>query len=200
LVAAFKRPRQHSGGKLFLNESLVARAQDGDARALERLLIATTPLVRRIISGWVEPDERDDLLHDVQMRVCAKLGQYERRSHGHFLAWLTVLTRHIIQDDHRRRVTQLSYEQRWARGALVAAASDVSNPRVELLLEVLESKSLTSAQRDVIVARYTFDQDCATIARERGCTVATVYKLLTQAYARIRADLTRHENEGVTRG
>ncbi len=182
-------------------ERLVARAQDGDARALERLLGETTPLVRRIVGSRTESnDDRDDLVHDVQMRVCAKLGQYERRANGHFLAWLTVVTRRIVWDDHRRRTTRLSYEQEWARGALVAAPSDEPNPRVERLLEVLESKSLTAAQRDVIVARYTFDQDCATIARERGCTVGTVYKLLTQAYARIRADLARDENEGATHG
>jgi len=45
----------------------------------------------------------------------------------------------------------------------------------------------------VLAARYSLDQDYVTIARERGCTVATVYKLLTQAYARIRADLAENE-------
>lgn len=174
-------------------ERLVTRAQAGETRALERLLDETTPLVRRIVSNWAEPDEREDLIHDVKMRVCAKLGQYERRSHGRFLAWLTVVTRHIGQDDHRRRMTRLSYEQRWARGALIAAPSDVPDLRVERLREILDSERLTPAQREVIVARYAFDQDCATIARERGCAVGTVYKLLTQAYARIRADLAREE-------
>jgi len=176
-------------------ERLVAPAQDGDARALERLLADTTPLVRRIIGSRAESDDdRNDLLHDVQMRVCAKLGQYERRTHGHFLAWLTVVTRRIVIDDHRRRTTRLSYEQEWARGALVAARSEEPDPLIERLREVLASERLTPAQREVLAARFTLDQDCRTIARERGCTVGTVYKLLTQAYARIRADLARDEN------
>jgi len=176
-------------------ERLVARAQDGDARALERLLGETTPLVRRIVGSRTESDDdRDDLVHDVQMRVCAKLGQYERRAHGHFLAWLTVATRRIVIDDHRRRTTRLSYEQEWARGTLTEAPSDVPDPQVERLREVLASERLTPAQREVLAARFFFDQDCRTIARERGCAVGTVYKLLTQAYARIRADLARDEN------
>jgi len=174
-------------------ERLVARAQDGDARALERLLGETTPLVRRIVGSRTESDDdRDDLVHDVQMRVCAKLGQYER-ANGHFLAWLTVVTRRIVIDDHRRRTTRLSYEQEWARGALTEAPSDVPDPQVERLREVLASERLTPAQREVLAARFTLDQDCRTIAHERGCTVGTVYKLLTQAYARIRADLARDE-------
>ncbi len=174
-------------------ERLVARAQAGDTRAFERLLGDTTPLVRRIISPWAEFDDRDDLLHDVQMRVCAKLGQYERRTHGHFLAWLTVVTRRIVLDDHRRRKTRLEYEREWAHNALTEAPSEEPDPQVERLCEVLESDRLTPAQREVLAARYGLDQDCATIARERGCTIATVYKLLTQAYARIRVGLAENE-------
>jgi len=174
-------------------ERLVARAQAGDMRALERLLSDTTPLVRHIIGHQDDPDDRDDLLHDVQLRICAKLRQYERRTHSQFLAWLTVVTRNIVRDDHRHRKTRLDHEREWARSALTEVPSDEPDPQVERLRDVLGSDRLTSAQRDVLAARYILDQDCATIARERGCAVGTVYKLLTQAYARIRADLAESE-------
>jgi DNA-directed RNA polymerase specialized sigma24 family protein len=52
----------------------VPRAQCGDREALESLLRGTYPWLGRYLNSVVGPDDADDVLQDVLILVCRRLG------------------------------------------------------------------------------------------------------------------------------
>lgn len=81
---------------------LVARARDGDDRALERLVEAAYPLVHRwslVHTG--DPADADDLTQDVLIRMIRRLDSF--RGNARFGTWLYSVTRNAAIDRQRRR-------------------------------------------------------------------------------------------------
>jgi RNA polymerase sigma-70 factor (ECF subfamily) len=80
---------------------LVARARDGDAAALERLVEAAYPRVRRwALVHTGEEAEADDLTQDVLIRMIRNLDGFQ--GDARFATWLYAVTRNAAVDRHRR--------------------------------------------------------------------------------------------------
>jgi RNA polymerase sigma-70 factor (ECF subfamily) len=80
---------------------LVARARSGDDAALERLVEAAYPRVRRwALVHTGEEAEADDLTQDVLIRMIRSLDGFQ--GEARFATWLYSVTRNAALDRHRR--------------------------------------------------------------------------------------------------
>lgn len=89
-------------------ETLLGRAAAGDARAVDRLVEIARPTIAAICgSNCLSRDDSDDLIQETAVRVVAHLGDV--RSAEHFRRWVAVISRHCVNDFHKKRKRR----QRW---------------------------------------------------------------------------------------
>jgi RNA polymerase sigma-70 factor, ECF subfamily len=85
---------------LAMYDTLVARARNGDAAALEELLTRIAPAVRRFgIRMCRSPHDADDVLQDTLLTISTHLSGFEGRSS--FSSWVFALTRSACSRMHR---------------------------------------------------------------------------------------------------
>lgn len=86
-----------------ISPGMVADARDGAPGALERLVEAAYPRVRRWAAIQLGDDtDADDLTQDVLIRMIRSLDHWHGDSA--FATWLYAMTRNAALDRHRRRV------------------------------------------------------------------------------------------------
>lgn len=101
-------PGARSGREAPEVAALVARAQEGDRHAFERLYRLQVGRVHAICLRMVADRERAEALtQDAFVRAWEKLGTY--RSEGAFAAWLGRLTANVVIEDARRRSRQANW-------------------------------------------------------------------------------------------
>lgn len=111
-----RMPNEHTE----IPRDLVARARRGDDAALERLVEAAYPRVRRwalVHAG--EEAEADDLTQDVLIRMIRNLDSFQ--GDARFETWLYSVTRNAAVDRHRRG-------RRRERAADQASGEDLLRP------------------------------------------------------------------------
>lgn len=180
-------------------DTLAARAQVGDEAASEQLIRTITPTIRRVIrrtTTVTDDDHLDDLVSQVHLRIYSRLATFHQDEQGHFLGWVTVVTRNLVIDAYRRVTTRQAYQHAWADDQTRMMRAAAPTTEVVRLREILASRSLTAVQREIVVAYYVYGDDCATIARQRGITQATVWTHLKHARARIKAAFLEAANDG----
>ena len=78
-------------------------------QGMDALLLHYGPLMRYIIAPILQnPQDREDCLSEVSMRVWEKIGQFDGEK-GSFHAWLTAITRNTALN-HARRASGSSAE------------------------------------------------------------------------------------------
>ena len=171
---------------------LVARAQSGDTAALESLLTACRPTVRRWTSILVtDPDDAEDVTQEVLIRVALRVRRFAGRAR--FTTWLYQVTRNAALSLRRRIAARL----RILEGARADPALDPDQALVEdaPLGAVLERlfRELPLRQREILYLVDIEGFDAGEVAARLGLRRTTVRAHLFRARHAVRAQiLERH--------
>lgn len=153
------------------------------------LLLHYGPLMRYIIAPILQnPQDREDCLSEVSMRVWEKIGQFDGEK-GSFHAWLTAITRNTALN-HARRASGSSAEE-----LSESTPSPELSPE-EALLKKERQEALKTAlsrlsykDRLLFYRKYYYRQSTAQIAAELGMTERAVEGKLYRVKKQLRKSL-----------
>jgi RNA polymerase sigma-70 factor (ECF subfamily) len=163
----------------------VLRAQFDDREALERLLAAVQPGLRRYLSGLVGEADADDVLQEVLVIVYRRLGELENPEL--FRPW-------AFRVASRAGFRHLRRRKRWpdqpGDEVLVerAPAAD-DRPPDALLWEVLRSEAVSPASRGVLVLHFEEGLSLPDVAAILDVPLGTVKSRLAYGLAALRERL-----------
>jgi RNA polymerase sigma-70 factor (ECF subfamily) len=163
----------------------VLRAQCHDRDALELLLRSVQPPLYRYVSGLVGPSHADDILQDVLIVICRKIGWL--RTPDLFRPWAFRIAsrtsfRHLKKE--RGRLDQPGND-----AVLDDAAAPESRPTDVLLTELLASGRTSPASRAVLVLHFQEELSLPEVAAILEIPVGTVKSRLAYGLAALRRDL-----------
>lgn len=158
-------------------------------QGMDALLLHYGPLMRYIISPILQnPQDREDCLSEVSMRVWEKIGQFDGEK-GSFCAWLTAITRNTALN-HARRASGSSAEE-----LSESTPSPELSPE-ETLLKKERQEALKTAlnrlsykDRLLFYRKYYYRQSTAQIAAELGMTERAVEGKLYRVKKQLRKSL-----------
>lgn len=158
-------------------------------QGMDALLLHYGPLMRYIISPILQnPQDREDCLSEVSMRVWEKIGQFDGEK-GSFRAWLTAITRNTALN-HARRASGSSAEE-----LSESTPSPELSPE-ETLLKKERQEALKTAlsrlsykDRLLFYRKYYYRQSTAQIAAELGMTERAVEGKLYRVKKQLRKSL-----------
>ena len=143
-------------------------------QGMDALLLHYGPLMRYIIAPILQnPQDREDCLSEVSMRVWEKIGQFDGEK-GSFRAWLTAITRNTALN-HARKASGSSTEE-----LSESTPSPEPSPE-EALLKKERQEALSAAlnrlsykDRLLFYRKYYYRQSTAQIAAELGMSLEIV--------------------------
>lgn len=158
-------------------------------QGMDALLLRYGPLMRYIISPILQnPQDREDCLSEVSMRVWEKIGQFDGEK-GSFRAWLTAITRNTALN-HARRASGSSAEE------LSESTPSPDPTPEETLLKKERQEALKTAlsrlsykDRLLFYRKYYYRQSTAQIAAELGMTERAVEGKLYRVKKQLRKSL-----------
>lgn len=158
-------------------------------QGMDALLLHYGPLMRYIIAPILQnPQDREDCLSEVSMRVWEKIGQFDGEK-GSFHAWLTAITRNTALN-HARKASGSSAEE-----LSESTPSPELSPE-ETLLKKERQEALKTAlsrlsykDRLLFYRKYYYRQSTAQIAAERGMTERAVEGKLYRVKKQLRKSL-----------
>ena len=162
------------------------RAQCGDREALELLLRAVQPQLRRYLQRLVGASSADDVLQEVLILASRKLKWLEVPEAFH--PW-------VYRVASRVAFRHLKKEKRWSeqvRDEVVLddiPAAESAVPR-ELLPELLQSDALSAASRAVLVLHFQEEMSLPEIAAILEIPLGTVKSRLAYGLAALRRKLS----------
>lgn len=158
-------------------------------QGMDALLLHYGPLMRYIIAPILQnPQDREDCLSEVSMRVWEKIGQFDSEK-GSFHAWLTAITRNTALN-HARKASGSSAEE-----LSESTPSPELSPE-EALLKKERQEALKTAlnrlsykDRLLFYRKYYYRQSTAQIAAELGMTERAVEGKLYRVKKQLRKSL-----------
>lgn len=158
-------------------------------QGMDALLLHYGPLMRYIIAPILQnPQDREDCLSEVSMRVWEKIGQFDGEK-GSFRAWLTTITRNTALN-HARRASGSSAEE------LSESTPSPDPTPEETLLKKERQEALKTAlsrlsykDRLLFYRKYYYRQSTAQIAAELGMTERAVEGKLYRLKKQLRKSL-----------
>lgn len=158
-------------------------------QGMDALLLHYGPLMRYIIAPILQnPQDREDCLSEVLMRVWEKIGQFDGEK-GSFHAWLTAITRNTALN-HARKASGSSAEE-----LSESTPSPELSPE-EALLKKERQEALKTAlsrlsykDRLLFYRKYYYRQSTAQIAAELGMTERAVEGKLYRVKKQLRKSL-----------
>jgi len=158
-------------------------------QGMDALLLHYGPLMRYIIAPILQnPQDREDCLSEVSMRVWEKIGQFDGEK-GSFRAWLTAITRNTALN-HARKASGSSTEE-----LSESTPSPEPSPE-EALLKKERQEALSAAlnrlsykDRLLFYRKYYYRQSTAQIAAELGMTERAVEGKLYRVKKQLRKSL-----------
>ncbi len=158
-------------------------------QGMDALLLHYGPLMRYIIAPILQnPQDREDCLSEVSMRVWEKIGQFDGEK-GSFRAWLTAITRNTALN-HARKASGSSAEE-----LSESTPSPELSPE-ETLLKKERQEALKTAlsrlsykDRLLFYRKYYYRQSTAQIAAELGMTERAVEGKLYRVKKQLRKSL-----------
>lgn len=146
-----------------------------DETGLTALLLHYGPLLRYIIAPILQnPQDQEDCLSEVSMRVWEKIGQFDRQR-GNWTAWLTAVTRNAALN-HKRKLARHSGVENLSADT----PSPEPTPEETLLRQERQAavrhalQSLSHRDRMLFYRKYYYLQSTAQIASELGITERAV--------------------------
>lgn len=191
--------------------SLVERAVKGERAAVASLLKACGPIVRaRIapkISGvWQSVLDADDVMQVTYLEAFLRIGRFDFRGPGSFIAWLTMVAENNLRD----AIKELERMKRPSPKRQVkpsTGAEDSYLALVELLGVTTTTPSIAAARGEIksaldealdkmppdyakVVRMYDLDgMSAQQVAEKIGKTPGAVYMLLARAHDRLKDTL-----------
>ena len=161
------------------------RAQCGDRDALELVLRAVQPALRRYVAGLVGAADADDILQDVLLIVSRKLYWLEQPTV--FRAW-------AFRIASRAAFRYLKKRKRWQEATVDdAALDDIAAPEIaapdDTILELLDSPGLTPASRAVLVLHFREEMPLAHVAAVLEIPLGTVKSRLAFGLKTLRKEI-----------
>ena len=158
-------------------------------QGMDALLLHYGPLMRYIIAPILQnPQDREDCLSEVSMRVWEKIGQFDGEK-GSFHAWLTAITRNTALNHARRasgsRAEELS--ESTPSPELSPEEALLKKERQEALKTALSR--LSYKDRLLFYRKYYYRQSTAQIAAELGMTERAVEGKLYRVKKQLRKSL-----------
>ena len=158
-------------------------------QGMDALLLHYGPLMRYIIAPRLQnPQDREDCLSEVSMRVWEKIGQFDGEK-GSFHAWLTAITRNTALN-HARKASGSSAEE------LSESTPSPDPTPEETLLKKERQEALKTAlsrlsykDRLLFYRKYYYRQSTAQIAAELGMTERAVEGKLYRVKKQLRKSL-----------
>ena len=158
-------------------------------QGMDALLLHYGPLMRYIIAPILQnPQDREDCLSEVSMRVWEKIGQFDGEK-GSFRAWLTAITRNTALN-HARRASGSSAEE------LSESTPSPDPTPEETLLKKERQEAIKTAlsrlsykDRLLFYRKYYYRQSTAQIAAELGMTERAVEGKLYRVKKQLRKSL-----------
>lgn len=177
-----------TGGEL---DALIARAQEGDARAFEALVAGHLPQVRRFARAFAEGEaDADDLAQDALLRVYRSLRTF--RYQAAFSSWLFAVVRSTFLDFSKSRAGRARLRQEPLGPEHDGAPADGAGADEQLVAEA-ERRRVWRALRAVPVEYRTalvlFDLEGRSydeVADVEGVAVGTVKSRLSRGRAHLR--------------
>lgn len=158
-------------------------------QGMDALLLHYGPLMRYIIAPILQnPQDREDCLSEVSMRVWEKIGQFDGEK-GSFHAWLTAITRNTALN-HARKASGSSAEE-----LSESTPSPELSPEEALLKkerqEALKTALSRLSYKDILLfyRKYYYRQSTAQIAAELGMTERAVEGKLYRVKKQLRKSL-----------
>lgn len=171
----------------------VARAQSGDAAALEGLLVACRPTVRRWTSILVtDQDDAEDVTQEVLIRLALRLHRFA--GHARFTTWLYQVTRNTALSLRRRIAARLRLVEGWRSvdPGPHPEATLIEDAHLGTVLERLFHE-LPLRQREILYLVDIEGFDAGEVAARLGLRRTTVRAHLFRARHAVRAQiLERH--------
>ncbi len=152
----------------------MARLQQGDPEALEKLLVHFDGMLRYIIRGILEnPHDREDCLAQVRAVLWERRTQYNP-ARSSPAVWLTVLCRSAALDQLRRAKRREAEELPEHRPDPAPGPEEVllQKERQENLRKALSA--LPARDRNLLYRKYYYLQSTAQMAAELGLTERAV--------------------------
>jgi RNA polymerase sigma-70 factor, ECF subfamily len=167
-------------------DSLAVAAAGGDAEALEQLLAAVQPRVRRIVGRMLlHPQDAEEACQDALLAVARHIGRFDARSR--FTTWLYAIAANSARSTYRslkRRAAEQPVEMLHAVDP--RTTSVIAGSRLDLL-EALEALGRKHPELvEPLVLRDVNELDYAEIARHLGIPLGTVKARIHHARAFVR--------------
>ncbi|MEX2195981.1 MAG: sigma-70 family RNA polymerase sigma factor [Thermoleophilaceae bacterium] len=168
-------------------ESAIARAKEGDGRAIGYLYLRFADNVYGYARSIVADDhEAEDVAQQVFTRLITAIGRYESRGVP-FSAWLMRIA-HNTAVDHMRRQRTVPCEEP------VVGVESREDARGALALALRESfAELPDGQREVVVLRHVAGWSPAEIAQRLGKTENSVHALHHRGRRALQTALARRD-------
>ena len=164
-------------------ESLVARAQHGEARAFDEIARRCHGRIYRwALVATGDPDDADDVAQEVLVRLDRHLARFEGRSR--FTTWLYKVTRNAAASLHRRHGA--------AQRASEAMPSDGPNPSQSARwIEDMETAELVNLVKALFQDLPLRQREVFDLAELQGIPAPEVAEMLELSPATVRAHLFR---------
>ena len=171
----------------------VLRAQVGDWEALESLLRAVQPSLRRYLAGLAGHPDADDLLQDVLVIVIRKLGALD--DPRVFRAW-------TFRIASREAFRHLKKRRRWVErheddGQLENLPMPEVRPSGQLIEQMLAIDAISPASRAVLLLHFQQELSLPEVAAILDIPLGTAKSRLAYGLAAIRKQIT---NSGGSHG
>ena len=185
---------------------LAAQARDGDAIALEDLLVRYQDRLRRIVRVRLGARlrakvESMDIVQEAMLVAARKIGDADLRSSAAIINWLSRIAENKIHDANDYFTAQRRDRGREAQMNVVIQGESVGwepadqGPQPCTGAEQLEVEAivddalseLVEAQREVFLLRHYCGADWSEVARELGRSVDAVQQLYARARTTLRA-------------
>ena len=171
---------------------LLARVRDGDVEARESLVGRYLPMLRRWAHGRLPGYARgaidtDDLVQVSLLRALDKVGEFEPRHEGAFLAYLRRILLNALRDEirrSRRRPASEALDEELPEALPSVVEQAIGKQLVERYEAALES--LEERQREAVVLSIEFGYTAAEIAAAIGSPSANAARMVvSRALVRI---------------
>jgi RNA polymerase sigma-70 factor (ECF subfamily) len=161
------------------------RAQCGDREALELLLRSVQPSLHRYLTRLAGPSSADDVLQEVLIILCRKLKWLDAPEL--FRPW-------AFRIASRTAFRHLKKERRWSEqvreeAVLEEIPAPALLPPPQLLLELLNSDSLSPASRAVVALHFQEEMSLPEVAAILEIPLGTVKSRLAYGLAALRKKL-----------
>ncbi len=166
-------------------QTLIARAQQGDTFAFEKIYNEFFPAIYRYTAFRAPEDVAEDLVADVFVKAWEKLHQYKRHRGVPFAAWLFRIARYTVIDSYRQHEAFSEVSEELMDPDMLNRA-DASVRTKEVLHIVRKALSeLPKRYREVLMLSYIADLSHEEVARVLRLTEGAVRVLKFRALKKL---------------